>query len=180
MKKSVVLLCLFMLFFQFNIQAQSPLNVKIDLVKNTITIDDVTFTNTSTIEDYEELLGSATRIVSKRGMDQYFAYDKLGIMLSLQKDSDVVGEIFFTYLNDGDGKVAKETYQGTVSVNNQVVHSKTTLKEMSKLTKANLVEVMNGYYITPKRPLNVLMFFPEGGGNKELKQLAFSFASAIN
>jgi hypothetical protein len=178
MKRYLLLSCLAFLLVQFTLHAQSPLKVNVDLVKNAITIGNVLFTEGSTIEDYEKLLGKADRIEQKKGMDQYFVYDKLGISLSLlDDDSGIVSEIFFTYLYDGDIKIAKEAYKGTLSVNSQVVSGRTTHKEMAKLTKVELVEVMNGYFITPKRTLNILMYYPEGS-YKELKQYAFSFASA--
>ncbi|WP_224999456.1 hypothetical protein [Cesiribacter sp. SM1] len=178
MKRYFLLLCLAIMLGQFSARAQAPLKVNVDLVKSTITIGNVLFTASSTIEDYEKLLGKADRIEQKRGIDQYFVYDKLGISLSLlDDDSGIVSEIFFTYLYDGDIKIAKEVYKGTLAVNNQVVSGRTTHQEMAKLAKIELVEVMNGYFITPKRSLNILMYYPEGS-YKELKQYAFSFASA--
>ncbi|AHM61974.1 hypothetical protein D770_18615 [Flammeovirgaceae bacterium 311] len=177
MKKKLLLLCLALLFVPYISNAQSPLRVSVDLVKNTITIGETVFTGSSTIEDYEELLGKAERIELKKGVDQYFVYDKLGISLSLlDDDSGIVNELFFTYQYDGDIKIAREAYKGTLAVNNQVVSALTTHKEMGKLAKIELVEVMNGYFITPKRMLNILMYYPEGS-YKELKQYAFSFAS---
>lgn len=180
MKNTFLLCCLLLLIFQLNAFAQTSLRLNVDLVKNTITINDSLFTNNSTIDDYERVLGKADRIEQKKGVDQYFAYDKLGISLSLQKDSDVVNEIFITYLYDGDRKIAKEVYKGVLIVNQKVVNAQITSIEMSKLVSINLEEVMNGYFITPKRALNLLLHYPQDIlPYTTLKQFALNF-SAVN
>ena len=179
MKNNFLLCCLLLLICQVKVFAQTSIRVNVDLVKNTITINDSLFTNNSTIDDYERILGKADRIEQKKGVDQYFAYDKLGISLSLHKDSDVVNEIFITYLYDGDRKIAREVYKGVLIVNQKVVNAQITNIEMSKLANIDLEEVMNGYFITPKRALNLLLYYPQDiKPYTSLKQLALNFAVA--
>ena len=179
MKKLLLLSSLFLIVVQFTAKAQITPSVHIDLFANTITINGIQFTRNSTIDDYEKHLGKPDRIEQKRGVDQYFAYDKLGISLSLAKDSEVVNEIFFTYLNDGDRKVASEAYKGVLKVNDKVVQPQTSQKEMSKLMKAEFVEVMNGYFISPTKPLSILLYYPEGTPYTSMKQFGIRF-SAMN
>lgn len=177
MKKLFVLVCLCVLIFQADSFAQKQHRINIDMVKNIISINGVLFTDSSTIEDYERLLGRAERIVQKRGADQFYAYDKLGISLSLQEETLIVNEIFITYLQDGDEKAAKEVYQGVLMVNEQPVNGQTAYDKVSKLARVELVEVMNGYFITPKRPLNLLLHYPQDMPYTNLKKLGLNFSA---
>ncbi|WP_040396977.1 DUF7738 domain-containing protein [Cesiribacter andamanensis] len=149
------------------------------MAKNTISINESTFTQYSTIEDYERLLGKADRILQKRGLDHYFAYDQLGIALVLKKDSDVVGEVLITYLNDGDGKIAKEAYRGMLLVNNQPVEPGLSPKEIGMRYKLELVEVMNGFFLTPMQQLNLLFYYPQDVPHTRIKQFGVRFSGAV-
>lgn len=178
MKKHLMLLWLFLLVFSFTAGAQTPPRVNIDLAKKTISINDILFTRNSTIDEYEKHLGKPDRIEQKRGVDQYFAYDKLGISLSIDDETELVNEIYINYSHDGNRKIAKEAYKGVLTVNNQAVGAQITHKEMSKLVKLDFVELMNGYFVSPMNELSLLLYYPEGAPYKTLKQFGVRFASS--
>lgn len=183
MKKSLLLLCLLFAAFQFKANAQAALGqgglrLNVDLPTQTVTINDVAFTASSTLGEYEKHLGRADRIEQKRGVDQYFAYDALGISLSIDDETEVVNEIYITYSNDGDIKLAKQAYSGVLTVNNQKVGAQIVPKEMSKLVKLEFVELMNGYFASPMKELSLLLYYPEGAPYKTLKQFGVRFSSA--
>lgn len=179
MKSPYLLACLFLLIFQGTATAQKQHRIQVDMVKNIITINSVQFTDSSTIMEYERLLGRAERIIQKRGADQFYAYDKLGIALSLREDTEIVNEIYITYsANDGDGRAAKEVFRGELAVNNQPVDGMVARDKLSKHAKVDLVEVMNGYFITPKRALNLLLYYPQDVPYTTMKHFGLIFSSA--
>lgn len=143
---------------------------------NTIAINETVFAEGSTLEDYEKVLGRPARIMQKRGADQYFAYDELGIALSVKEETYVVNQLYLTYLYDGDAKVAREVFKGSLTVNEVPVDASISAQAMSKLAGVALVEVMNGYFLTPKRPLNLMLYYPQEGSFTSLKQLGLTFS----
>lgn len=177
MKRLPILSCLFLLVFYLSAAAQKPVHIRVDMQANTIAINETVFTGNSTIDDYERVLGQAGRIVQKRGADQYFAYDQLGIALSVQEETYVVNQIYLTYLYDGDIKVAREVFKGSLTVNEVLVDEGISSQAMSKLAGVELVEVMNGYFLTPKRPLNLLLYYPQDRPYTSLKQLGLTFSA---
>lgn len=178
MKRLLLITGLLLAVLHLRATEPAPPRIKVDLATSTISINDIVFTPLSTIEEYERHLGKADRILQKRGVDHYFAYDQLGIALSLKKDSDVVGELVITYLNDGDGKVARQVFGGLLQVNNHLLQPQTSPAEASTLFKVELVEVMNGYFLTPMQPLSLLFYYPQDVPHTRLKQIGIRFSAA--
>jgi hypothetical protein len=160
MIKSILFFFIF-LSFQINVSAQISPTVNVDVVKNVIIINNITFTKNSSIADYEKVLGKAERIEKVAGKDKIFAYDKLGISFSLKMNTDIVQDVYITYLYDGDKKVAKEEYKGKLSINDKEISNKTTADEISKLSKIDLVMSMKGLYIGKGKSLLLMVYYPE-------------------
>lgn len=177
MKYLPLLSCLFLLAFPLYAAAQQPVHIRVDLKANTIAINGAVFTEGSSLDDYEKVLGQPARIMQKRGADQYFAYDQLGIALSVKEETYVVNQLYLTYLYDGDAKVAREVFKGSLTVNDVPVDANISTQAMSKLAGVELVEVMNGYFLTPKRPLNLMLYYPEESAYTSLKQLGLTFSA---
>lgn len=171
--------------FQLKAAAQQPVQIRVDLQANTIAINGAVFTEGSTLDDYERVLGQPARIMQKRGADQYFAFDQLGIALSVKEETYVVNQLYLTYLYDGDAKVAREVFKGSLTVNDAPVDAAISAQAMSKLAGVALVEVMNGYFQTPKRPLNLMLYYRQKDlqdNSQEshytlLKQLGLTFSA---
>jgi hypothetical protein len=177
--KSILLMAVaFFIAYPLLASDPNPPRIKVDLATNSVSINDIIFTPFSTIEEYERHLGKADRILQKRGVDHYFAYDQLGIALSLRKDSDIVSELVITYLNDGDGKIAKQVFGGLLQVNNHLLQPQTSPGEASHLFNVELVEVMNGYFLTPMQPLSLLFYYPQDVPHTRLKQIGIRFSAA--
>ena len=115
MKKSVLLSVALFLLLQINTAAQTAVSVNGDFKNGAVVINGVSFTKKSTLEEYEKVLGKAERIERIGNKDKIFAYDKLGIALSLENNSTRVEEIYITYIFDGDKKVAKEAFTGIIA-----------------------------------------------------------------
>lgn len=178
MNKFLLLLCLFVFVFQLKAKAQAPVHISIDMAEKTLTINGTAFHAGSTIEEYEKHLGKPNRIELKKGVDQYFIYDDLGLAFSLEneEDSDVVSEVFITYQHDGDRRVAEKPYRGTIRINKKELKPAVSPKEMEKLVKLDFVEVMNGYFITPQNTISLLLYYPEKAPYTKLKQFGIRFS----
>lgn len=161
MTKSILLSFLILLLFHVHVNAQTSPSVNVDVVKNVIIINNVTFTKTSSIADYEKVLGKAERIEKIAGKDKIFAYDKLGISFSLKTNTDIVQEVYITYVYDGDKKVAKEEFKGQLSINGKEINNKTTADEISKESKIDLVMSMKGLYMGKGKALLLIAYYPE-------------------
>ena len=172
MLKSILFAVALFLFLQPSVNAQTSLNVNSDFTKNAVIINGVTFTKKSTLEEYEKVLGKAERIEKYAGKDKFFAYDKLGIAFSLEINTTTVQEIYITYISDDDKKFAKGAFTGTLAINGQTITTQTTHEEIGKLSGAELVTVMKGFYIGKGKGLNLVAYYPES----TLGQFALSFA----
>ena len=135
-------------------------------------INNVSFAKKSTIEEYEKVLGKAERVEKIGGKDKIFAYDKLGIALSLETNTTTVQEIYITYIFHGDKKVAKETFNGTLAINGETLTTQTTSEQIAKLAGTSLVPVMKGFYMSKGGALNLIVYYPES----TIGQFGFSFA----
>jgi hypothetical protein len=166
------MLTLFSFLIVYTLGAQTSVStVNADFVKNVIQINGVSFTNTSTLADYEKVLGKAERVEKVAGKDKYYAYDALGLSLVLKANTNLVQEVYVTYVFDGDRKVAKGTYQGKLLVNSTNISTKTSHDEISKITKLDLKMVMKGLYMGQGKGLALMVYYPEA----TIAQLAFSF-----
>lgn len=159
-------------FVQINVNAQTSLIVNGDFKKEVVVINNVPFSKKSTIDEYEKVLGKAERVEKIGGKDKIFAYDKLGISLSLLTNTTIVQEIYITYIFDGDKKVAKETFSGTLAINGEPVSSETTSEQVGKLAGINLKPIMKGLYMSKEGTINLIVYYPES----KLGQFGFSFA----
>ncbi len=172
MIKSILFSVVMFFFIQINVNAQTSLNVNGDFKKEVVVINNVPFTKKSTIDEYEKVLGKAERVEKIGGKDKIFAYDKLGISLSLETNTTTVQEIYITYIFDGDKKVAKETFSGTLAINGEPVSSQVTSEQIGKLAGINLVSIMKGLYMSKGGTINLIVYYPES----RLGQFGFSFA----
>src|SRR6188768_3128961 len=161
MNKSVLFSVVLLLLLQPHAKAQTPPSVNGDFSKGTVVINGVPFTKKSTIEEYEKVLGKAERIEKYAGKDKFFAYDKLGLSLSLEINTTTVQEIYITYIFDGDKKVAKETFTGVLAVNGESITTGTTHEQIGKLAGVDLVTVMKGFYMGKGQVLNLVVYYPE-------------------
>lgn len=172
MTKSILFSIIMLFFLRINVNAQTSPNVNGDLKKGVVVINNVPFTKKSTIEEYEKVLGKAERVEKIGGKDKIFAYDKLGISLSLETNTTTVQEIYITYIFDGDKKVAKETFSGTLAINGEPINAQTTSEQIGKLAGINLVSIMKGLYMGKGGTINLIVYYPES----TLGQFGFSFA----
>jgi hypothetical protein len=170
--KPILFSAVMFFFFQINVNAQTSLNVNGDFKKEVVVINTVPFTKKSTIEDYEKVLGKAERVEKIGGKDKIFAYDKLGISLLLETNKTTVQEIYITYIFDGDKKVAKGTFSGTLAINGEPVSTQTTSEQIGKLAGINLVSIMKGLYMGKGGTINLIVYYPES----TLGQFGFNFA----
>lgn len=171
MTKSILFSFVTFLFLQVSVNAQTSLSINGDFKKDAVVINNVPFTKKSTIEDYEKVLGKAERVEKIGGKDKIFAYDKLGISLSLEANTTTVQEIYITYIFDGDKKVAKETFTGTLAINGEPLTTQTTSEQIGKLAGINLVSVMKGLYMSKGNAINLIVYYPES----TLGQFGFGF-----
>jgi hypothetical protein len=172
MAKTILLSVVMFFFLQINVNGQTSPNVNGDFKKNVVIINNVPFTKKSTVEDYEKVLGKAERVEKIGGKDKIFAYDKLGIALSLEPNTTTVQEIYITYIFDGDKKVAKETFTGTLAINGEPINTQSTSEQIGKLAGISLVSVMKGLYMSKGETINLIVYYPES----TLGQFGFSFA----
>ncbi|MBA4057204.1 MAG: hypothetical protein C0490_21000 [Marivirga sp.] len=172
MIKSILFSVVMFLFLFISVSAQTSPSVNGDFKKGVVIINDMPFTKKSTIEEYEKVLGKAERIEKIGGKDKIFAYDKLGISLSLEANTTTVQEIYITYVFDGDKKVAKETFTGTLAINGDPLSTLTTHEQIGKLAGVNLVAIMKGLYMSKGGTLNLIVYYPES----TMGQFGFSFA----
>ena len=172
MTKSILFSLLIFLLLQVSLKAQTLPSVNGDFDKNVLVINNVTFDKNSTIEDYEKVLGKAERIEKIAGKDKIFAYDKLGIALNLKANTNIVQEIYITYIFDGDKKVAKETFQGTLSINGKAINTQTTSEQLGKQANTELITAMKGLYMSKGKTLNLVVYYPES----TIGQFGFSFS----
>lgn len=171
MTKSILFSFVTFLFLQVSVNAQTSISINGDFKKDAVVINNVPFTKKSTIEDYEKVLGKAERVEKIGGKDKIFAYDKLGISLSLEANTTTVQEIYITYIFDGDKKVAKETFTGTLAINGEPLTTQTTSEQIGKLAGINLVSVMKGLYMSKGNAINLIVYYPES----TLGQFGFGF-----
>jgi len=140
--------------FQINVMAQTPLIINGDFTKNTLVINNVSFTKTSTIEDYENVLGKADIIDKVAGRDKVFGYNKLGIMLILRYNANTVQEIYINYTYEEDKKEVKD-FKGKLSLNGIEVTDKSTLEEIAKNTGLKLEMPEKEFYIAKGKSLSL-------------------------
>ncbi len=169
-KLTNIVFILFFLYLSGNVNAQT-FNINGDFKKGAIIINNTTFTKTSTIADYEKILGKPERIEKIAGQDRVFAYDKLGISFMINPVTKGVENINITYIYDGDKKVAKESFKGKLSINSQEINTQTTHEEIGKLVNTTLLKVMKGYYFSKREQMNLVIYYPE----TTLGQISFSF-----
>ncbi|MCZ8214920.1 MAG: hypothetical protein O9262_01710 [Cyclobacteriaceae bacterium] len=172
MTKSILISVVLFFFSQINTNAQTSLNINSDFKKGVVIINDVAFTKKSSIEDYEKVLGKAERIEKVGGKEKIFAYDKLGISLSLEANTTTVQEIYITYIFDGDKKVAKEAFTGNLAINSEPLTTQTTSEQIGKLAGISLLPVMKGLYMSKGGTINLIVYYPES----TLGQFGFSFS----
>lgn len=172
MTRSILFSFAIFFFLQLTVNAQTSPSVNGDFKKGVVVINNVMFTQKSTIEEYEKVLGKAERVEKIGGKDKIFAYDKAGISLSLAANTTTVQEIYITYVFDGDKKVAKETFTGTLSINGEPINTQSTSEQIGKLSGVDLISVMKGFYMSKGGALNLIVYYPE----TTLGQFGFSFA----
>lgn len=151
--------------------ASAQINVNADFTKQEIVINGVAFTKSATLEDYEKVLGKAERIEKIGGKDKIFAYDKSGISLSLKANTNIVQEVYITYIYDNDKKVAKERFAGSLSLNGKAITDKTAKDEVAKLSGLDLKAAMTGLYMGRGKELSLTVYYPE----TSIGQIAISF-----
>ncbi|MBL0745013.1 DUF7738 domain-containing protein [Chryseolinea lacunae] len=151
--------------------ASAQINLNADFTKQEIVINGVAFTKASTLEDYEKVLGKAERIEKIGGKDKIFAYDKSGISLSLKTNTNVVQEVYITYIYDNDKKVAKERFAGSLSLNGKTITDKTVKDDVAKLSGLDLKAAMTGLYLGRGKELSLTVYYPEA----TIGQIAVSF-----
>lgn len=174
--KLLLISLLFLVVFQTTLKAQTAPDVSIDFAAGTVVIGNVAFNQTSTLEAYQKVLGKPDRVEKVGGVEKIYAYDQLGIALSLKKNAQTVEEIYITYLYDGDKKVAKQAYSGKLIMNGKEISIQLSPSELGKMTGISFTEAMTGLYMTRNQGLNVVVYYPENG-KKALGQVAISFAS---
>lgn len=172
MTKSILFSVALFIFTQPYLKAQTSPSVNGDFSKGIVVINGTSFTKKSPLEEYEKVLGKAERIEKVGGKDKIFAYDKLGISLSLETNTTTVQEIFITYIFDGDKKVAKETFTGALAINGESITTQTTHEQLAKLAGVDLITVMKGFYMGKGKTLNLAVYYPEA----TMGQFGFSFA----
>lgn len=149
----------------------AQINVNADFIKQEIVINNVTLTKNSTLADYEKILGKAERVEKIGGKDKIFAYDKSGISLSLKVNTNIVQEIYITYIYDNDKKVAKERFTGSLSFNGTTITDKTGKDEVAKNSGLDLKAAMTGLYLGRGKELSLTVYYPE----TTIGQIALSF-----
>lgn len=168
MKRSLFIACV---AFSISFSSIAQLAVTADYSKQILTINGTPFTNQSTLADYEKVLGKAERVEKIGGKDKIFAYDASGISLSLKAGTNVVQEIFITYVSDGDRKVARGKFAGTIKVNGGVVEETTKSDDVAKTTGLDMKTIMPGYFIAQSQSMFFMIYYKDG----KLSQLGFSF-----
>lgn len=171
MTRSILFSVTMFFLLQLNANAQTSPGVNGDFKKGVVIINEVPFTKRSSIEEYEKVLGKAERIEKVGGKDKIFAYDKLGIALSLEANTTTVQEIYITYIFDGDKKVAKETFTGTLAINGEPLDIQTTKEQIEKVAGVELVSIMKGFYMSKGGALNLIVYYPQS----TIGQFGFSF-----
>ena len=117
-----------------SLSAQKIDNVKINVAKEEITVNNTVIKSGTSIQDVIKALGEPERIVKFAGKDRYYIYDSQGVAFSIIANSDKIETITITYTYDEDEKVAKEKFKGTLMVDAHTVTEKTTIKELNDKT----------------------------------------------
>ncbi len=151
--------------------AQISLSLNGDFEKGVLRINNANFTSQSTINDYQQVLGKPERIEKIGGTDRVFAYDKSGISLFLTPNSNIVLDVYITFIYDGDKKIAKEKFEGRLAINGTELNSQTTPEQIGKLVNAELKVAMKGLYMTKGKLLSLVVYYPES----TIGQFAFGF-----
>jgi hypothetical protein len=174
MKSKIVCTLLGILLFCGSLFAQTtPLRIDSNVDKGSITINTTTFHAKSTLEAYEKVLGKATRIEKVAGKDKIFAYDALGIALSLKANTNLVQEVYLTYFDDGDKRTARSTYSGTLQINGKVINTTDDHEKIMHLAGIQQVMDMDNLYMGKNNTQSfiLMLYYPE----TTLGQVGFSF-----
>lgn len=81
-------------------------------------------------------------------------------------------EVYITYVYDGDKRVAKETFTGSLAINGKPLTTETTSEEVAKLADVELVTVMKGFYMGKGDGMLLMAYYPQSA----IGQFGFSFA----
>jgi hypothetical protein len=170
MTKSI-LLSFILFLFQLQASAQTVSSVQADFNSGVLLINGTTFANTSTLQEWEEVLGKAERTIKVAGVDRVFIYDSQGISFTLAEGTDTVQDIALMYIPGTSRKEAKETYKGKVFINGTEVNAGSSPDEISTLAGIELVSHMPDIYMGEGEALKLAVLYHEGG----FRLIAFSF-----
>jgi hypothetical protein len=155
----------------FCAHAQTAPVVNADFTKGVLIINNTTFTGNSTVEDYQKVLGKGDRLEKKAGADKVFAYDSMGIALSLKTNTNIVQEVHITYIFDGDKNVAKGAFKGSLSINGTPVTNATTTEQIATQSGLELRTAMKGLYLAKGKLMNLVVYYSES----TIAQIGFGF-----
>lgn len=169
--KKILLIAFSFITMSLSVFAQDTLKINSDFTSESLTINNTTFTKKSTLADYEKVLGKADRIEKVAGKDKFFVYDKLGISIILNTNTNIIDNVIIAYIFDDDRKVAKESFKGTLAINGTTITNQTMYEEIEKLSTIKLLKIMTGFYIGKGKIMHLMVYYIE----KNLGQLTFSF-----
>jgi hypothetical protein len=162
--KSLALTVVLLAISGVPIIAQANFEVQVNPAQKTVVINGSEFSENSKMADYEKVLGPVERIEKIAGVEYIYAYDQKGISLMINPNSKNVQLISITYIYDGDKKVAKEPFKGTLIVNGETISQQSTIESIKKTSKLEFKEVMKGFFLSERQDFNLLIFYPQNGG----------------
>jgi hypothetical protein len=153
--------------------SQGVKSISINVKKKEIKLDGATITEHSTVEEMIKALGKPTRVQTIGGKERFQCYDEQGIAFEIAPDgSGKILAMTITYQDDGDVKVAKGPYTGTLAIDSYTVTPGSTSDEMKDKTDLTEFHCMSTICISDlKQPIMGVMvaYTPK----HEISQISF-------
>ncbi|MDZ4759436.1 MAG: hypothetical protein SGJ10_15025 [Bacteroidota bacterium] len=163
------------ILFSFNLFAQQKDTITVNSSTKKITIGKHIILSTTTIEQVKKMLGKPDRIEKLVGKERVFVYDKLGFSFEIGRDTTVrtLTSFAITYNFDGDRKVSKNIYIGTLILDKYHITKKTTAQDINTNTSLKLDCVANIMCVTDPngKGMGVMLTFVKD--TKEVSVIGF-------
>lgn len=140
MRHANILLTLFIIVFATTLYAQKADTITVNTITKKITIGNHIILSTTTIEQVKKMLGLPDRVEKLAGRERVFAYDRLGISFEIGRDTVVrtLTSLSITYNFDGDKKVSKHPFIGTLYIDTYLVTKTTNASDITANTAVKL------------------------------------------
>lgn len=153
----------------------SDLRINIDFDGKVIQINDMTFNENSTLNDYVKVLGDFDRV--EKGINNIFLFDQYGLILLENPKTKFIEEFSIQFVEAEGKRATKSIFKGTLQINGMGIKPTESMSQIKEKTKEiEYTDIRNQWFMANSDKFGIVIMYEQI--DKQIKLFTASFKAS--